>query len=425
MTPDERIIKWIEGIRSSLAAQAREKGLLPPTDKWDPVDIARRLDKKIEQKRYAGQVKDAEKNRDDWVQRNINSVLNVARGGDASADVKAARRASIEKQVDPFVQNIQKVLETLKPYAKAAGGNIQDALQGKAPRSFTGPGPGPGPAFGDIGGHGSNTAPTTGLIAAEWTDPGAQKAQANEAILNMISQRGSPADKAILSGLDWNRLFQTMAGMPGAHMQHPYGGGSFLTDFAISGEKVAAARSAAALEEEKLRSKERIAGASKTLKPSAELSKLYATVGSAQTGLKNIDEIKKLLSDKLSGLGAAGTAADGINAFVDALNIPLPEGMKEDLNAGKKLNLIVDHLRSTLIEMRIFGREANRQEIAMIKRMIPDSGIFRSKNHLLNAFTRIGNMLSRKQREAAGQLKYYGAPPYANMVNTRQPWTRS
>ncbi len=216
-----------------------------------------------------------------------------------------------------------------------------------------------------------------------------------------------------------------MAGMPGAHMQHPYGGGSFLTDFAISGEKVAAARATAALEEEKLRSKERIAGASKTLKPSAELSKLYATVGSAQTGLKNIDEIKKLLSDKLSGLGAAGTAADGINAFVDALNIPLPEGMKEDLNAGKKLNLIVDHLRSTLIEMRIFGREANRQEIAMIKRMIPDSGIFRSKNHLLNAFTRIGNMLSRKQREAAGQLKYYGAPPYANMVNTRQPWTRS
>ncbi len=93
MTPDERIIKWIEGIRSSLAAQAREKGLLPPTDKWDPVDIARRLDKKIEQKRYAGQVKDAEKNRDDWVQRNINSVLNVARGGDASADVKSCSQS--------------------------------------------------------------------------------------------------------------------------------------------------------------------------------------------------------------------------------------------------------------------------------------------------------------------------------------------
>ena len=272
-------------------------------------------------------------------------------------------------------------------------------------------------------------APNVSLLSADVGSNAQAQAQtrerALEPILNMISQRGSPADKGILSGaFDWPRLFQVMAGMPGAHMQNPYGGGNALTDFAISGQNVAAARSAAALEEEKLRSKERAAG-SKTLKPSAELSKLYATVGSAQTGLENIDEIKELLSDKLSGLGAVGTAADGINAFVDALNIPLPEGMKEDLNAGKKLNLIVDHLRTTLIESRIFGREANKQEIAMIKRMIPDSGIFRSKNHLLNAFTRIGNMLSRKQREAAGQLKYYGAPPYANIVNTRQPWTRS
>lgn len=244
-----------------------------------------------------------------------------------------------------------------------------------------------------------------------------------EAVLDNIHKQGSPADKGILAGIDWRRLAQIMAGMPGAHMQNPYGGGSALTDFAISGQNVAAARSAAALEQEKLRSEERIA-ANKPLKPSPELSKLYSTIGSAKTGLENIDEMKKLLTQNISGTGVMGKAQDGINAFVNALNIPMPDSLKEDLNAGKKLDLVVDHLRTTLIESRIFGREASKQELAMIKTIIPGPGIFKHRNHMINAFNRIGEMLSRRMREATGQLKIYGAPVYDSLVNTDKAWSR-
>lgn len=422
MTIDETVINWIEGIRSSLAAQARERGLLPPTDKWDPVDIVRRLDTYDKGKRHAGRVKEAEKIRDDFARRKINTVLNVARGDDAAAGVKPARRASVHQ--NPHIQKVLEAARALKPYAKAAGGNIQDALQGKAPSSFTGP----GPAFGDIGGHGSNTAPTTGLIAAKRTDPGAQareKERALEPILNMISQRGSPADKGILSGaFDWPRLFQVMAGMPGAHMQNPYGGGSFLTDFAISGQNVAAARSAAALEQEKLRSKERVAGASKRPKLTGPASKAIDGYFSGIRGKKLTDDLRTVMLERFtSGIGSDAIGLlTGIGSF---FGVDIAE------TGGMEAKGIADLVKNELAASGLFGDQTSKAELKLlIDKIVKNPGTIKNEEAVRQSLDRLDKLFDNMRIRAEAKLTTFDYDVeklkrnYDSGVNPGKVWSK-
>ena len=246
--------------------------------------------------------------------------------------------------------------------------------------------------------------------------------QRAETALDHQSQSASPVDKGITKGFDWSRLFQVLAGMPRASMQNPYGGGNAFTDFAISAQDVAAARSAAADTEAERQSKELIAGAKKTVKPSAEITKLYSQVGAAKKGINTINQIKEIFSDNLAGAGALGQSVAALNNIANLFNLPIPADLKESMGSTERVKKLAAHLKSEILKARVFGREANKQEIKILEKIVPETGFFQSRNEVLNAFVPLIEMFSRNAREAQGMLStLYGLPAYSEVVKPRGP----
>ena len=246
--------------------------------------------------------------------------------------------------------------------------------------------------------------------------------QRAETALDHQSHSASPVDKGITKGFDWSRLLQVMAGMPRASMENPYGGGNAFTDFAISAQNVAAARSAAAETEAERKSKELIAGAKKTVKPSAEITKLYSQVGAAKKGLNTINQIKEIFSDNLAGAGALGQSGAALNNIANLFNLPIPADLKKSMGSTERVKKLAAHLKSEILKARVFGREANRQEIKILEKIVPETGFFQSRNEVLNAFVPLIEMFSRNAREAQGMLStLYGLPAYSEVVKSRGP----
>ena len=246
--------------------------------------------------------------------------------------------------------------------------------------------------------------------------------QRAETALDHQSQSASPVDKGITKGFDWSRLFQVFAGMPRASMENPYGGGNAFTDFAISAQNVAAARSAAAETEAERQSKELIASAKKTVKPSAEITKLYSQVGAAKKGLNTINQIKEIFSDNLAGEGAFGQSVAALNNIANLFSLPIPADLKKSMGSAKRVEKLAAHLKSEILKARVFGREANKQEIKILEKIVPETGFFQSRNEVLNAFVPLIEMFSRNAREAQGMLStLYGLPAYSEVVKSRGP----
>jgi len=215
-----------------------------------------------------------------------------------------------------------------------------------------------------------------------------------------------------------------MAGMPGAHMQHPYGGGSFLTDFAISGENVAAARSAAALEREKLRSKERAAGASKRPKLTGPASKAIDGYFSGIRGKKLTDELRTVMLERFtSGIGSDAIGLlTGIGSFL---------GVDMGETGGMQAKGIADLVKNELAASGLFGDQTSKAELRLlIDKIVKNPGTIKNEEAVRQSLDRLDNLFDNMRIRAEAKLITFDYDveklkrSYDSRVNPGKVWSK-
>lgn len=202
----------------------------------------------------------------------------------------------------------------------------------------------------------------------------------------------------------------------------PTFGGNFITEQA--GGEVALRRmeSAAAQKEQEafLKAAKIQADSAKDnkVKPSAEVSKIYDSIFSAQKGLETINEIKKQMSKAIT-TGGAAAGLNAINNIAAAFNINLGK------TGSQSLQNRVAELRKQLIASRAFGREANKDEQRIIRELIPDPGIFTNIDQLEKAYANVASELQDKLKLESGKLSVYGLPRYSDVKRDVPLFTRN
>lgn len=222
-------------------------------------------------------------------------------------------------------------------------------------------------------------------------------------------------ERSFLERMSQSGLLSTLQGMARAERQ--YGVGP-LAAFSESALDVQAARSAAqqkAAEAQLELAKEQIKAQPKPPKPSAEITKLYDRMRSNKNSLNFLDKIKQYM-DKGVVTGGANAALNSIVNFAALFNINL--GKTE----GQKVDTLVKRLRAQLIASKAFGREANKQEIKLIEKIIPDAGIFTNVDQLREAYALLQEQAEGDARQVSGLLEnVYGLPSYSQAVPDNIP----
>jgi hypothetical protein len=152
--------------------------------------------------------------------------------------------------------------------------------------------------------------------------------------------------------------------------------------------------------------------------PSAEVSKIYDSIFSAQRGLETINKIKGLMSAAIT-TGGASAALNAINNIAAAFNINLGK------TGSQKLTNRVAELRKQLIASRAFGREANKDEQRIIRELIPDPGVFTNIDQLEKAYANVASELQEKLKLESGKLSMYGLPRYSDVNRDVPLFTRN
>lgn len=233
----------------------------------------------------------------------------------------------------------------------------------------------------------------------------------------------SPAEAGIQKG----SLAGLLGGAIGRMMDRslystPTFGGNFITEqasgeVALRGMESAAAQKQqeAALEAAKIQAELAKAG---KVKPSAEVSKIYDSIFSAQRGLETINKIKGIMSSAIT-TGGAAAGLNAINNIAAAFNINLGK------TGSQSLQNRVAELRKQLIASRAFGREANKDEQRIIRELIPDPGIFTNIDQLEKAYANVASELQDKLKLESGKLSVYGLPRYSDVKRDVPLFTRN
>lgn len=202
----------------------------------------------------------------------------------------------------------------------------------------------------------------------------------------------------------------------------PTFGGNFISEqasgeVALRGMESAAAQKQqeAALKAAKIEADLAKAG---KVKPSAEVSKIYDSIFSAQRGLETINKIKGIMSSAIT-TGGAAAGLNAINNIAAAFNINLGK------TGSQSLQNRVAELRKQLIASRAFGREANKDEQRIIRELIPDPGVFTNIDQLEKAYANVASELENKLKLESGKLSVYGLPRYSDVKRDVPLFTRN
>jgi|TARA_R100000479_G_scaffold176428_1_gene130813 hypothetical protein len=297
-----------------------------------------------------------------------------------------------------------------------------NAMGGRAPERFSEPSPlvpqleGESPAA-----YYMRSKAIERMIASDMRQPNAmggpaQPSDATTAGLKLGNGVGdNNRERSFLERLSQSGLLSVLQGMPRAERMYGVGPLAAFTESALD---VQAARSAAEQKQREMGlelAKERIKAQPKPPKPSAEITKLYDRMRANQNSLNFLNKIKQYM-DKGVVTGGANAALNSIVNFAALFNINL--GKTE----GQKVDTLVKRLRAQLIASKAFGREANKQEIKLIEKIIPDAGVFTNIDQLREAYALLQKQAEGDARQISGLLEnVYGLPSYSQAVPDNIP----
>ena len=233
------------------------------------------------------------------------------------------------------------------------------------------------------------------------------QSQKQEGLINEASDMIS----GLLGNVDFKGLFRVLAR---PEFTAPMGPGQTpVTNFinAAAADRTAQATSAAAQQTAGLegfkaetdRLKALMPDPSKMPKLTGEVSKLYDQLSSSSRIGEIGSKIKSMVNDSAFATGGAGTAAQGVRGLAAILGINIGSITADNLE--NKIAV----LKSEILQSKIFGREANKQELTMIlDKMISGPGLTTSKAQILDTVDSMMRRAEQTRYNAAGKLKYFG-----------------
>ena len=179
-----------------------------------------------------------------------------------------------------------------------------------------------------------------------------------------------------------------------------------------------AARQAAGLEAFKAetdRLKALMPDPSKMPKLTAEVNKLYDSMAASENTARLGKQIQESVSSSFMVSGAPGAAAEGFRAIAAMFGFD-PGEMEQD-----EVKKRVAALKKEILQSRAFGREANKQELEILNRLVQEPDLFTSRTQILNSIKSLTESAERRRFNVAARLKAYGLPTEFNATKPEGP----
>jgi hypothetical protein len=233
----------------------------------------------------------------------------------------------------------------------------------------------------------------------------------------------SESISGLLGDVDWRGILRVL-GRP--EFVKPMGPGeSPVTNFinAASADRTAqvtarAAQQAAGLEAFKAetdRLKALMPDPSKLPKLTAEVSKLYDSMAASENTARLGKQIQESLVESKMVAGAPGAAAEGFRAVAAMFGFD-PGQMEQD-----EVRRRIASLKKEILQSRAFGREANKQEIEILNRLVQAPDAFTSYTQILNSIKSLTKSAERRRFNVAARLKAFGLPTEFNATKPEGP----
>ena len=233
------------------------------------------------------------------------------------------------------------------------------------------------------------------------------QSQKQEGLINEASDTIS----GLLGNVDFKGLFRVLAR---PEFVAPMGPGQTpLTNFinAAAADRTAQAATRAAQQEAGLegfkaetdRLKALMPDPSKMPKLTSEVNKMYDQLSSAQSMAEIGDKIRVSLDKSFAVTGGPGVAAEGLRAIAAMF------GADIEVEADK-VNLRTAELKRMILEGKIFGREANKQELEILSKLVQGPGFTTNKSQILNALDSLTKQAEKRSFNVTNRLKAFGMP---------------
>lgn len=142
---------------------------------------------------------------------------------------------------------------------------------------------------------------------------------------------------------------------------------------------------------------------SKLPKLTSEVNKMYDQLSSAR-GMADIgDKIRVSLDKSPAVTGGPGIAAEGLRAIAAMFGADIE--VETD-----KVKLRTAELKRMILEGKIFGREANKQELEILSTLVQGPGFTTNKSQILNALDSLTKQAERRSFEITNRLQAFGMP---------------
>lgn len=245
------------------------------------------------------------------------------------------------------------------------------------------------------------------------------KAQNQEGLISQAADTIS----GLLGNIDFQGLFRVLARPEFVAPMGP--GRSPLTNFvrAAAADRqsqaaLRAARQEAGLEAFKAetdRLKALMPDPSKMPKLTAEANKLYDSMAAAENTARLGKQIQESLSSSFMVSGGPGLAAEGFRAIAAMFGFD-PGEMEQD-----EVKKRVAALKKEILQSRAFGREANKQELEILNRLVQEPDPFTSRTQILNSIKSLTESAERSRFNVAARLKAFGLPTEFNATKPEGP----
>ena len=245
------------------------------------------------------------------------------------------------------------------------------------------------------------------------------KAQNQEGLISQAADTIS----GLLGNVDFQGLFRILARPEFVAPMGP--GQSPLTNFInaaaadrTSQAAVRAAQQTAGLEAFKAetdRLKALMPDPSKLPKLTAEANKLYDSMAAAENTARLGKQIQESLSSSFMVSGSPGLAAEGFRAVAAMFGFD-PGEMEQD-----EVKKRIAALKKEILQSRAFGREANKQELEILNRLVQEPDLFTSRTQILNSIKSLTESAERRRFNVAARLKAFGLPTEFNATKPEGP----
>lgn len=231
------------------------------------------------------------------------------------------------------------------------------------------------------------------------------QSQKQEGLIN----EASDAISGLLGNVDFKGLFRVLAR---PEFVAPMGPGQTpVTNFinAAAADRTAQAATRALQQEAGLegfkaetdRLKALMPDPSKMPKLTGEVNKLYDQLASSQN-MANIGErIRTTLNTSMAATGGPGEAAKGFRAVAAMF------GADIDVNADNLANMVAS-LKAEIIKGRLFGREANKQELEILNKLVVGGSFTTNKSQILNALSALTRQAEQRSFDVTNRLQAFG-----------------